>query len=404
MSNVGDGVVLAAGPLLVASQTSSPFLVASAVALQRLPWLVLGLYAGAIADRVDRRGLVVLANLVRAAVLALLSATVLGGQVSIGLVLLAVAALGVAEVFVDTTTATLTPMLVPARHLGTANARLQAGFLLANQLVGPPLGAALFAAGMALPFLVHGVTVLAAAALVSRIATASARVREEAPKHVREDIREGLRWLWGHAPMRTLALVIFSFNITWAAAWAVLVLWSLDRVGMGELGFGLLTSAAAVGGLLGTASYGWLERRFPLATLMRACLLLEVLMHGVLAVTTVAWLALVVMFLFGAYAFVWHNVSVTIRQRAVPAALQGRVGSVYTMGVFGGMVLGQVVGGLIAERWGLAAPFWFAFLGAGLTLALVWRQLDRVVHDAGTGSVSRRRATDPEAEAEQRCT
>ena len=69
----------------------------------------------------------------------------------------------------------------------------------------------------------------------------------------------------GNPPVRTLALVIVTFNITWAAPWSVLVLWALERVGIDEAGFGLLTTAAALGGLLGTFVYGWLEQLVPLA-------------------------------------------------------------------------------------------------------------------------------------------
>ena len=92
------------------------------------------------------------------------------------------------------------------------------------------------------------------------------------------------------------------------------------------------------------------------------------------------------MVVFGAYAFVWGTVSQTVRQRAVPMEFQGRVGSVYVVGLFLGLVIGQGLGGVIAERWGLTAPFWFAFVGSALTLALVWRQLASIAHSgAATG-------------------
>src|SRR6185312_15152532 len=117
----------------------------------------------------------------------------------------------------------------------------------------------------------------------AQIATPRGGVRDVADTHVRRGIVAGLRWLMGPAPVRTLALVILAFNITWGAAWSVLVLYSLDRLHMGEVGFGLLTTAAAAGGLASTSAYGWLERRIPLATLMRGCLLLEVLTHLALA-------------------------------------------------------------------------------------------------------------------------
>jgi len=233
---------------------------------------------------------------------------------------------------------------------------------------------------MAWPFVVQFVCLLLGVTLVARIATPPGGVRGDPDSHVWRDITDGVRWLWSHAALRTLALVIFTFNVTWGAAWSVLVLWSLERVGMGEVGFGLLTTAAAVGGVIGTASYGWLERRFAMATLMRVCLLLEVVMHLGLALTTQAWLALLIMLGFGCYAFVWHAVSVTVRQRAVPTEFQGRVGSVYMVGIFAGLVVGQVLGGFIADEWGLAAPYWFAFVGSGITLALVWRQLTHIAH------------------------
>lgn len=379
-SNLGDGIAMAAGPLLVASQTDDARLVALAALLQRLPWLLLALWAGAVADRVDRRLLVVAGNLSRAVVLLVLCSTIVTGEVSIAVVLATMLALGVAEVFTDTTASTLTPMLVEKPDLGTASTRMQAGFLTVNQLAGPPLGAFLFAAGMVWPFVTQLVTMVLAAMLVSRIAIPRGSVRPQVDNHVRQDILEGLRWVRDHAAIRTLALVILTFNITWAAPWGVMVLWALDRVNMSEVGFGLLTTASAVGGILGTASYGWLERRFDLASLMKGCLLLEVVMHLVLALTTVQWLALVVMFGFGAYAFVWFNVSQVVRQRAVPTEFQGRVASVYLMAVFGGMAIGQALGGVIAERWGLAAPWWFAFVGSGITLALIWRQLPAIAH------------------------
>ena len=166
-------------------------------------------------------------------------------------------------------------------------------------------------------------------------------MRDTTDTHIRRDIAEGVRWLMGHAAVRTLALVIFAFNITWGAAWSVLVLYSLDHLHMGEVGFGLLTSAAAIGGLIGTVFFGRIERTFSLATVMRTCLLLEVLTHLALALTTVGWVAMVLMVVFGAYAFVWGTVSQTVRQRVVPTELQGRVGSVYMVGVFGGLVVGQ---------------------------------------------------------------
>jgi MFS family permease len=378
--NIGDGIVLAAGPLLFASQTRDPFLVAMAVMLQRLPSLLLGLYAGAIADRVDRKRLVIAAELARAVVVAVLCLAIVTDQVTVSLVLLAMLLLGTAEVFRDTTTQTLLPMVVDPDDLGVGNARLQSSFLLANQILGPPLGAFLFAAGMVWPFVAQVVMIAASVVLIARMATPRGAVRDLSGTHVVGDIKEGVAWLWRNDAVRTLALVIVAFNITWSAAWSVLVLYALDHLGMGEVGYGMLTAAAAVGGLASTAAYDRIERRFDLATVMRTCLLLEVLTHLGFALAPSGWVALMLMVVFGAYAFVWATVSTTVRQRATPTALQGRVGSAYMVAFVGGLVVGQPLGGAIAARWGLTAPFWFAFVGAGITLAAVWRQLPNIAH------------------------
>lgn len=380
VAHVGDGMALAAGPLLVASQTSNAVLVAMAALLQRLPWLLLGLYAGAVADLVDRKRAVVIADISRAAVVAVLAVTLVTGRTTIAVVLVAMLLLGIAEVFADTAGQTLLPMVVRHDDLGVGNARLQTSYLLGGQVIGPPLGAFLFAAGMALPFVTQAVLVLLSVLLLLRISVRTDPGRDVEGTHVLRDIAEGVRWVVHNAAVRTLALVIVAFNVTWAAAWAVLVLYSLDHLHMSPVGYGLLTTAAAVGGLISTSAYGWIETHVDLATVMRVCLSLEVALHLAFALISSGWMALVLMIVFGAYVFVWVAVSVTVRQRATPRELQGRVGSVYMVCVYGGMAVGQAIGGAIAERWGLTAPFWFAFVGAGLTLVLVWRQLGNIAH------------------------
>jgi MFS family permease len=380
VGSVGDGIALAAGPLLIASETRSAFLVAAAAFLQRLPWLLLGLPAGVIADRVDRRLLLVCSEGFRAFVIVVLAVGLFSGHVGVWWVLTAMLLLGVADVFSNTTAGTLLPMLVNRDELGLANSRLQGSFVVCQQMVGPPIGAFLFSLGRAWPFLAQAVIVVAAVLLVWQIGARKLSTARPREGRIRSDIRQGVRWLMGHPPVRTLALTILSFNITWGAAWSVLVLYALHHLHMSKVGYGLLTTSTAVGGVLAVVLYSRVEARWPLANIMRVCLTLEVLTHLSLALDTKAWVAVIIMFVFGAYAFSWATVSTTVRQRAVPEDLQGRVSSVYLIGLFGGLVVGQIAGGAIAQRWGLVAPFWFAFVGSGLTLAVVWRQLGEIAH------------------------
>jgi predicted MFS family arabinose efflux permease len=380
VGNVGDGIALSAGPLLIASDTRSAFLVASAAFLQRLPWLLLGLPAGVIADRVDRRLLLVCSETFRALVIVVLALGLFTGHVGVSLVLTAMLLLGIADVFSNTTAGTLLPMLVDKDDLGLGNSRMQGSVVVGEQLIGPPIGALLFSVGRAWPFLAQAVIVTAALLLVWRIGSRSLSSAGPRNSRVQSDIHEGFRWLRGHSPVRTLALIILSFNITWGAAWSVLVLYALHHLHMSKIGYGLLTTSSAVGGMLAILMYRRLEQRWALANIMRVCLTLEVCTHLSLALDTKGWIAVIIMFVFGAYAFVWGTVSTSVRQRAVPKNLQGRVGSVYLICMVGGLVLGQIVGGAIAQRWGVVAPFWFAFVGSGLTLVIVWRRLGDIAH------------------------
>jgi predicted MFS family arabinose efflux permease len=278
---------------------------------------------------------------------------------------------------------------VPREHLGIANARMQGAFLLTNQLLLPPIGAFLFVVGAAIPFVANVAGFLLGAVLISRIAASTRPIRsaEQGQGYV-ADMIEGVRWLVNHPPMRTLALTVLTFNVTYGAAWSVLVLYAGDRLGMNEVGFGLLTTAIAAGGVIGIVSYGWLERRFALGDIMRVGLLIETVTHLVLALTTLPAVALAMLVVFGTHAFVWGTTASVIRQRAVPNELLGRVGGVTRVAVMGGIIVGTPIGGLLAKTFGITAPFWFAFLGSAALVAVMWRQFAHIAHDPDAPAVA----------------
>jgi predicted MFS family arabinose efflux permease len=361
----------------MAAQTRDPRLVAMALLAQRLPYLLIGLYVGVLADRVNRRRVVIVVNILRALVVSTLAVTIATGRVNVIVVLATLFILGTAEVFADITTSTLLPMVVAKPDLAVANARIVSGFITANQLVGPPIGAFLFAVGMAVPFGAQALCMALGAVLISRVVR-TPPVKMGVSTHLGRDLKEGFRWLWNHAPLRTLAITVFVFNITFGAAWSVLVLIAIERLEVGEVGYGLLITVGAIGGLLGAAAYGALESRFSLADIMRAGLTIECVTHLTLATTTTPWVGMAILFLFGAHNSIWATTTTTIRQRAVPTEFQGRLSSLNQLGSYGGLVVGAALGGAIAGRWGVTAPFWFAFVGSAITLGLIWRQLSHI--------------------------
>src|SRR3954469_19265200 len=181
VNNAGDGVVVAAGPLLVASQTHDPFLVSLALFFDYLPGLLFAVLAGGYADRVERRRLVIVANVLRAVVLAVLVFTIVTGVVSIWLILVTIFVLGTAETFADSASSTIMPTIVDRDDLGIGNSRMQGAFVLLNQLIGPPIGAFLFAIGMAVPFALNSVAFALGALLVSRVVIDAKAVIARAP-------------------------------------------------------------------------------------------------------------------------------------------------------------------------------------------------------------------------------
>lgn len=374
LSNLGDGIGLAAGPLLVASLTDRASVVALSSVLLILPWFLFAIPAGVVADRADRRTIVVGVNLARATVVALLAASIATDTVTVPIVMVVMFLHGTAEAFADTTARTLLPMVVDRGELGLANARLTFAHTTVNRMAGPPVGAFLFAVGAAVPFVAQAVCVAFGAQLIGRIG--SSRPGRGAIEHsIAHDVAEGFRWVIAHPAIRTLVLTVFCFNVTFGATWGIMVLYATQHLGLGTVGFGLITTVGALGGALGAAIYAPVERRIGMAWIMRVGLVIETLTHLSLASTTSAVVALPVYFVFGMHEAAWATTASTIRQRVVPEALQGRVSAVELLGVFGTLAAGSALGGAIADRWGITGPFWFGFVGSVVILLAIWRRL-----------------------------
>jgi MFS family permease len=383
VSNIGDGIAVAAAPLLVASITDDPVLVGLAVFVQQLPWMLFSLVSGVFVDRLDRRRLIVVVNVLRGLVVGLLAVAVWRDVATIPLVYAAGFLVGTCETLGDNASGALVPMVVRSEDLPRANARMQTVFFAINGFVAKPVGAALFVVAAALPFGINAASFVLAAVLISTLRG----VRQSVPaerRSVRADIGEGMRWLWNHAAIRLLALALFLMNITLVAGFSILVLYSRDRLGLDEYGYGILIAASAVGSLIGARVAPRLQARFSDSLLLRAGLVIETLTHVGLALATTGWVAGAILVAFGIHGSILGAVSVTLRQRAVPDELRGRVESGYMMFVIGGSALGALIGGPIARWIGLTGPFWMSAVVMAVLTAVAWRPFGRLglPHDA----------------------
>ncbi|MDX6224532.1 MAG: hypothetical protein QOE64_908, partial [Frankiales bacterium] len=284
ISALGDGALLAAGPLLVAERSLDPALVAGAAFVQQLPFLLLAVLLGAVVDRLPRKPVLVAASLLRGACIGLLALAVTTDTASIAVIYAALFALGCGDVLASNAAQAFIPGLVAAADLPRANARIFGAFTVCDQLIGPPLGATLFVAAAALPFALDSATFFLAAALVAGIALREPP-REATATKLRHEIREGVVWLWNHHVVRMLAVTLCVMNITFMGTMAIYVLYARERLGLGATGYGLLLTVSAVGGLVGTGFAARLEARFGAGVLLRAGLIIEGLTHVGLAST-----------------------------------------------------------------------------------------------------------------------
>jgi len=367
ISNLGDGVVFAAFPLIVASLTRDPIAVSVLAFSLRLPWLLFALPAGVIVDRRDRRRLMISADLVRAAALGLLAIALAAGDPSLLVLYLVGFLVGMAETIFDSAAEAFLPSIVDAPALSKANGRLVSARWVANSFIGPPLGALLFLGAAALPVAADAVTFLVAAGLVFTIGGTFTADRVPSTNTMREDISEGVRWLWNHRVLRATALMAGGYNLVVSGMVAILVLFAQDEVGLSDLGFGLVLAALGVGGLLGGLLAPRLEASLGTASALITTVLLAATAATTMGFTTSPVVMATAIFFFGIATTLWNVVAISLRQELTPDEMRGRAAAAGKMIAFGAEPIGALLGGLVAAWIGLRAPI----LIAGAALALM---------------------------------
>ncbi|MFY4718063.1 MFS transporter [Streptomyces sp. LaBMicrA B280] len=357
LSRFGDALRTAALPLLAASLTDRPLLIATVSACGYLPWILFGLCGGAIADRVDQRRAMWTVDTVRGVLVAAFAVAVALGHASIALLVALAFTLTTLQTLFDNASTALLPALVGPEALGSANARLMTGQMIAGGLFGAPVVPVLLAAGAAAPFLADAGTFLLAAALVASLRTgAPERASRPAGSTLRREIATGVRTLWQDRPLRGLCAATALCNIGMGALIATLVVLVTGWLHAGTAGYAAATTAYAVGGLAGgaanrrlTAALGPVRTVLLAGTAQTATL---VVMGSVPSLTAL----MAAMAAFGFMGMLWNVNSTTLMQQRSPAGALGRISSAFrTLGV-AGAPLGALLGGAAATAWGRGTP------------------------------------------------
>ncbi|MGW2748315.1 MFS transporter [Streptomyces sp. NPDC001450] len=355
LSSFGDALRTAALPLLAASLTDEPLLIASVTACGYLPWIVFGLLGGAVADRVDQRRAMWTVDALRGLLVAGFAVAVALGRASIGLLILLAFTLTTLQTLFDNASTALLPALVETKVLGSANARLMTGQRIAGGLLGAPAVPLLIAAGAALPFAVDAATFLVAAALVATLPV-TRRAAGPGGGTLRRDIADGLRTLWRDGALRGLCAATALCNIGMGALLATLVVLVTGWLDAGPAGFAAAGTAVTLGNLAGGLVNGRLVDRLGRTG---AVLLAGAVQTGALVVMgTVRSLAVLVgaLAVFGVMGMVWNVNTTTLMQERSPAELLGRVAAAFRTLACAGVPLGALLGGAVATAWGRNTP------------------------------------------------
>jgi MFS family permease len=382
ISNFGDGIRLTALPLLAATLTRDPGLIAGVFFASSAPWLLFALTAGALVDRLDRRITMWTMQVVRMALMAVLTAVILadlGSTAMLWTLYVVSFFLGTGEVLFDNAAQAIMPAVVRKNQLQVANGRLYSVEEATNRFAGPPVGSFLFAAAAALPFIVDAASFGVGAVLIFSItgSYAPARAGSPASTSIRLEIAEGLKWLLQHRILRTLAVMTGVSNLTHSATYAIFVLFALEILHLSEWGFGVILAASAIGGLVGGLVAPRLARFFGDGKSFYIITISAAVAELVIGLTSNAVIVAVAMIAFGLGAMWWNVIAVSLRQSIVPDQLLGRVNSVYRLLAWGTMPLGAAVGGILGRAFGLRAAYFFS----AIVLALLTLYMLPIVSD-----------------------
>jgi MFS family permease len=368
-SNLGDGLVIAGFPLLAVTLTRDPIAVSGLTAAAGLPWLVFGPIAGAIVDRFDRRRLMWVYDVARAAVVAGLTLFIgLGGE-SLIVLYVVVFLIAMGETIVDTSSQALLPAIVSKTRLDVANGRLFSSMTVANRFIGPPLGGFLFGVAAILPVAADAASFAIAAAAIGSISGSFRPASEpgQSPQvSVRASVIEGMRWLWNHREVRTFAIGAALLNIGILAGESILVLFAQEQLGLDEVGFGALFVAVAAGYAIGSFLAPALTKRVDRLVVVVASVATISISLLIVAVSSYWGVASVGLFGVGLASGLWDVIAVSFRQAAVPDRLLGRIMAAYRVIAHGSIPIGALLGGVMARLAGNRAAF-----AAGVVVVLI---------------------------------
>jgi MFS family permease len=354
VSNLADGVLIAAAPLLAITLTESTVLISIIGAMVMLPWLLFAIPIGAMVDRVDRRFILAGSNAIRSAVIGVMALGIATGHVTIYWLIFSAFVIGICQVATDTTAQSLIPQILDEEHYEKGNSRLQISETVIQGFIGAPLSGFLYALAIWLPFFMNSIgyavaTLLALSIPIQYLQDVRVESSKENKPHFIEDIKFGIRYLYNHIVLRRLVLTTATIGVCYSMGTATMVLFIIKELELAPKYFGVILSIQGVGALLGAIVAPKASKKFGRSIMMTIGITGSsvILLAQGFSPNIYVFVALATL---GGFAIAqWNILLMATYQTVIPNELYGRIHGTRRTLVWGMMPIGSVLGGVLAH-------------------------------------------------------
>jgi MFS family permease len=390
VSNLSDGILIAAAPLLAISLTDSTVLISAIGAMVMLPWLLFAIPIGVLVDRIDRRFILAGANATRSAVVGVLALLIATDHVTIYWLLVASFVIGVCEVAADTTAQSLIPQILEEKNFEKGNSRLQISETVIQGFIGAPISGFIYAIAIALPFFINSLGLAVASLLALSIPIKYLQdirqddVEKEKKKFV-ADMKFGIKYLFNEKVLRRLVVTTASIGVCYSMGTATMVLFIIKELELPKQLFGVILTIQSLGAISGAFMAPRLSKKFGRSRVMTFGITsssLVLLLNG-FAPNIYIYVGLAT---FGAFAVSqWNILLMATYQTVIPNELYGRIHGTRRTLVWGMMPIGSLFGGVLAH-YSLRLPM---YVGGAIATTLAFLSIGFLLNIAETAKPSK---------------
>ena len=383
ITNLVDGVLRLAAPLLAVSLTQDPILIGALSALGLLPWLFFAIPIGAMVDRFDRRKALILGNILRALIALFIAFAVSQGFINIWLLLISVFFFGICEVLVDTTSQAVLPQILDKSNYERGNSRLQISEVIVSQFAGAPLSGFLYAVSIALPFYFSTTGFILAVLLILLFPferEINARKEGEvgqAKLGLKGDIKFALNYLYQDKQIFSIVVITTSLGFFYSLSNAIAPLFILKELNVSPAMFGVVLAIGGIGALIGSIAAPMASKFLGRGRALAINVFFASLLVIFIGLSPNAYFFVVVSVLIGFTISVWNILLMSLYQSLIPPELYGRIHGARRTIVWGLMPIGALLGGVIA-RGGLRLPFLIGGSIATLISIFSYKHIKRI--------------------------